>query len=145
MSISKKKRHLVYEKCRGHCAYCGREITLKQMQVDHIAPQCFTEWESNPTVDGQPTTKDPDRMDNLLPSCYRCNHYKRSYSLEQYRGMVATVHERIAKIYIVQVAMDYKILTMDEMLWDGKFYFEKQQNQEQHEDFSEIPYQTKEG
>lgn len=34
--ISKRIRELVYAKYNGHCAYCGSEITLKDMQVDHI-------------------------------------------------------------------------------------------------------------
>jgi hypothetical protein len=38
--ISKMKinRLEVYNKCNGHCAYCGKDITLKQMQVDHKEP-----------------------------------------------------------------------------------------------------------
>ncbi len=31
MKIDRKS---VYEKFDGRCAYCGREITIKQMQVD---------------------------------------------------------------------------------------------------------------
>jgi 5-methylcytosine-specific restriction endonuclease McrA len=34
----KINREEVYNKCSGHCAYCGKEITIKQMQVDHIKP-----------------------------------------------------------------------------------------------------------
>ena len=33
MKIPKKIRELVYAKCNGHCAYCGREIAYKDMQV----------------------------------------------------------------------------------------------------------------
>ena len=38
--MAKKKidREEVYNKCDGHCAYCGNEITIKQMQIDHIEP-----------------------------------------------------------------------------------------------------------
>jgi 5-methylcytosine-specific restriction endonuclease McrA len=38
MKLTKEIRELVYNKCGGHCAYCGVEITSKQMQVDHIEP-----------------------------------------------------------------------------------------------------------
>ena len=31
-------RKEVLEKYNGHCAYCGKEITLKEMQVDHKHP-----------------------------------------------------------------------------------------------------------
>lgn len=33
MAFSKKIRQLVYDKYGGHCAYCGREIAYKDMQV----------------------------------------------------------------------------------------------------------------
>lgn len=39
MSFSKKKREAVYAKYDGHCAYCGRSIDIKDMQVDHFKPQ----------------------------------------------------------------------------------------------------------
>ena len=35
-AISKKDRKLVYEMYNGHCAYCGCELELKKMQVDHF-------------------------------------------------------------------------------------------------------------
>ena len=38
MAISKSKREAVYRKYNGHCAYCGREIAYKDMQVDHFLP-----------------------------------------------------------------------------------------------------------
>ena len=36
--MTKKLRIRVYEKYNGHCAYCGRAIQYKVMQVDHIVP-----------------------------------------------------------------------------------------------------------
>ena len=35
MSVTKAMRQQVYEKYGGHCAYCGRQIEYKEMQVDH--------------------------------------------------------------------------------------------------------------
>ena len=40
--ISKAMRQQVYDKYHGHCAYCGREITMKEMQVDHIVPIAYS-------------------------------------------------------------------------------------------------------
>jgi 5-methylcytosine-specific restriction endonuclease McrA len=34
----KINREEVYNKCGGHCAYCGNDITIKQMQIDHKEP-----------------------------------------------------------------------------------------------------------
>ena len=37
--MTKDKRITVYDKYDGHCAYCGREIGLQDMQIDHIKPK----------------------------------------------------------------------------------------------------------
>lgn len=39
MAINKKIREVVYNKYNGHCAYCGKKIAYKDMQVDHFKPQ----------------------------------------------------------------------------------------------------------
>ena len=110
--IPKKKRQQVYDKCDGHCAYCGKEIEYKDMQVDHLQPQIETYQD------------DPHRIENLMPSCRRCNHYKRGYELNYFRGMIDTLPERISNNYIVKVALDFGIMSfIDE--WDALFYFEK--------------------
>ena len=70
MSISKKIRQQVYDKCGGHCAYCGREIAYKDMQVDHIHPQY---------------KGGSDDIGNLMPSCRACNFRKGTLSVEQFR------------------------------------------------------------
>lgn len=101
-------RQAVHAKYNGHCAYCGKGISLKEMQVDHIHPKC-----------GGGTN---DRH-NLNPSCRRCNHYKRDYPLNQFRDLMLTLYERIQNQYIDKVAIDYGIITLKP--WDGKFYFEK--------------------
>lgn len=33
--IPQEIRRQVYEKCNGHCAYCGCELKYEDMQVDH--------------------------------------------------------------------------------------------------------------
>ena len=38
-TISKKTREQVYNKYYGHCAYCGKEIQYKDMQLDHLIPR----------------------------------------------------------------------------------------------------------
>lgn len=37
--MTKEERLKVYNKYGGRCAYCGREIEYKDMQVDHIVPK----------------------------------------------------------------------------------------------------------
>jgi len=115
-------REQVYKKYDGHCAYCGKELKFKDMQVDHqIALSNI-----RPTgrdIFGKLIYPDKDNILNLMPSCRMCNHYKRAYSLENFRYLIKTIHERIHAKYIVRVAEDYGIIKYHE--WDGKFYFEK--------------------
>lgn len=110
-----KQRLEVYNKYGGHCAYCGKAIEYKDMQVDHIMPRRIYHGAEKGIV---------DRVENLNPSCRRCNHYKRANSLESFRMMLKTLHERVRKQYICKVAEDYGIIKVEP--WDGKFYFERE-------------------
>ena len=58
--MKKSERTKIYYKYDCHCAYCGKEITEKQMQVDHIQPEVF---------------QGTDDYYNLNPSCKECNNY----------------------------------------------------------------------
>jgi 5-methylcytosine-specific restriction endonuclease McrA len=100
----------IYNKYGGRCAYCGKFLEFKDMQVDHIIP--LRGWKGK-YVDG---------INNLNPSCRRCNHYKRAHNLEFFRHMLETLHERVRQIYIYKVAEDYGIIEIKK--WKGKFYFE---------------------
>lgn len=113
----KEQRVAVWQKYNGHCAYCGKEIAFKEMQVDHYWPQ----W--NGMFADKLGGFDVNSMDNLMPSCRRCNHYKRAYLPEDFREMMKTLHERLLKIYIAKVAEDFGIITIQP--FDGVFYFEK--------------------
>lgn len=82
--LTKTERQEVYDKCGGHCAYCGCELALKDMQVDHVVPMarsfdCFHATE---------TAEELDVMSNYLPACRSCNHYKGSSSLAGFRKNV---------------------------------------------------------
>jgi len=92
----------IYNKYGGRCAYCGKPIQYKDMQADHIEPQRLY-------VD----KKVADRIENLNPSCRRCNHYKRAEPLEIFRKMLKTLHQRTQKIYINKVAEDYGIIKVE--------------------------------
>ena len=102
-------RQAVYAKYDGHCAYCGKEITIKEMEVDHVIPQRY---------------HGTDDMDNLMPSCHTCNHYKRANSLENFRDwLLGELIDRLMKVYIFRVALRYNMITING--WDKQFYFEK--------------------
>ena len=120
MAIKKLIREAVHNKYGGHCAYCGKEIAYKDMQVDHIEPKCRAHiYRARHGADSS-----VDDIANLNPSCRRCNHYKRQATLEGFRRlMLGNIHERLEKIYIFKVALDYGIVSVEP--FDGVFYFEK--------------------
>lgn len=101
-------RAAIYDKFNGHCAYCGKEISIGDMQADHIVPK---------RLGGT------SEIENLNPSCRSCNHYKRAGGVGTLRRLIETMPEKLMKIYIFRVALDYGIVSLKN--WDGKFYFEK--------------------
>jgi len=110
MKINRERIHQKYD---GHCAYCGRVITIKEMQVDHFVPK----YKSRSIL------VNPDDPINLMPSCRSCNHYKRASHIEYFRELLMTIHTRIAKIYIVKVAINFGIIQFKP--FDGTFYYER--------------------
>jgi 5-methylcytosine-specific restriction endonuclease McrA len=114
--MKKEQRVEVYNKYDGHCSYCGKEIAYEDMQVDHYMPQRLRKFHN------RYAHIDFDGIDNLMPTCRRCNHYKRSLLPENFRKQMKTLHERIKKIYICKVALDYDILNIEP--FEGTFYFE---------------------
>ena len=119
---NKEKRQQVYNKCLGHCAYCGVEITLKQMQVDHIQPHwhTFTEQEASQVK----IVKGSHDLDNLNPSCARCNKWKSTYSVEHFRKVVETSLDRLERdTPNFRLARDYGLIEVVEK--PVIFYFER--------------------
>ena len=92
--LTKDERMAVYEKTNGHCAYCGCELEYKDMQVDHVIP--INGW----------SEQGEDTMDNMLPACRSCNHYKSRSTLEGFRKMV----ENMLKLFLCVIASPIKTL-----------------------------------
>lgn len=108
-AIPKKIRIKVYEKYNGHCAYCGCEIKLGEMQVDHV--------ESLYWYGGA------DELCNYMPACRACNFYKSTFSLEKFRENIKTIPERLEKEFIYRLSKKYGIIHEPDKLVE--FYFEK--------------------
>lgn len=115
-AIPKKVREAVYQKYNGHCAYCGKEITYKEMQVDHLIPVQRERF-------GRYTEEQIECFENYMPSCRRCNHAKRSFSLENFRKFVEEIPRKLRdRNYIYKVGLDYGLI--EEHPRKIKFYFE---------------------
>lgn len=111
MGFSKKTRETVYAKYDGHCAYCGKVIAIKDMQVDHYIPKRGWDEEGS------------DDMSNLMPSCRRCNHYKRAHSIETFRRYIEEIPQKLRQNYIYKVGLDYGNILENEK--PVRFYFEE--------------------
>jgi 5-methylcytosine-specific restriction endonuclease McrA len=122
MGKKKINRQEVYDKCDGHCAYCGKEITFKQMQVDHIKP--LYRNDNVVTLESWGVVRGTDDIDNLLPSCARCNRWKSTFGLEMFRKEIELQIERLNNYNNnYRMAKDYGLISEN----NNKviFYFEK--------------------
>lgn len=107
--LTRRDREFVFSKCAGHCAYCGLPITIDQMQVDHVEP--FSRGGA-------------DILDNMLPSCQSCNRYKKTMTLEDFRGAAsrwADILMRDNPAYRSAVRFGLVVQTFAPVI----FYFEK--------------------
>ncbi len=87
--LTYEQRITVYNKFSGHCAYCGCEIEINDMQADHVKPL---------ELGGA------DDMDNLYPACRSCNHYKHTLTVEKFRAAL----ERMPNV-LMRDSVTYKI------------------------------------
>ncbi len=104
-------RKIVYEKYNGHCAYCGKKIKYKDMQVDHIN-SVYMKGEDND-------------ISNLAPACRSCNFYKGTMTVESFRRQIGLIVERLEKVFIYRLARDYGLISEDKK--DIIFYFEEKE------------------
>lgn len=117
--IKKETRLLVWEKYGRRCAYCGCELEYKDMQVDHLWPVARSH---------QQPGLDPDRFENLMPSCRSCNFYKSSTTIDKFRYTMNGVHERLttgSAKFLVKLAIRYGIVEITP--FNENFYFENQE------------------
>ena len=120
-SISKKERDDVYAKFDGRCAYCGKPIEYKEMQVDHI--------KAHMNRGGK------DEVDNYFPACPVCNRVKCDSTLEGFKKRIKRCGEihRARKTPIMadsdKIAIAYGLTEEDHEI---KFYFEEKENEKKN-------------
>ena len=108
--LTARERKQVFDMYRGHCAYCGTEITFRGMQVDH----------KEPLYNGG-----ADKLENMLPSCRSCNFYKHTRDIEGFRTYLEGIPKRLERDNVAyQVGARFGIVRIGEP--KVQFYFEKQ-------------------
>ena len=117
--MKKGLRKQVYDKGEGRCAYCGEEVTLKNMQVDHIR----SKRNFNYGLRSEIPDYSVDDIRNLNPSCRPCNNFKGVWSLEEFRRELESQAAR-ARRYSVnfRMAENYGLIQVEER--PIVFYFE---------------------
>jgi 5-methylcytosine-specific restriction endonuclease McrA len=101
-ALTKKERAELREMFGGHCAYCGDVLPQTGWHADHVEPVYReTVWVNGYLAAGgeyvrgrlkktgksyQPQNH---RLDNLMPSCRKCNCSKNSYTLESWRRILS--------------------------------------------------------
>jgi hypothetical protein len=115
-TIPKKVREAVYQKYDGHCAYCGKELEPKGWQLDHLIPVQRERFKKY-------SEEELECLENYMPACRRCNHYKRAHSLEVFRKYIEEIPAKLYRDnYIYKVGLDYGLVEAHER--KIKFYFE---------------------
>lgn len=116
-------RQTIYNKCNGRCAYCGIDIKITQMQMDHIEPRwhTFSEYDA----EKHKIKKGSNDISNLNPSCSRCNKWKSTYTLDKFREVVQTSLNRLQRdTPNYRLAKDFGLIIETNI--EVKFYFEQQ-------------------
>lgn len=113
--LTKTERQTVYAKTDGHCAYCGCDITLRQMQVDHVASLYQDALHGSGTA---------DTIDNMLPACQSCNRYKSTMTLETFRAALSRIPDVLLRDNATyRIAVRYGLVTPAKKT--VVFYFER--------------------
>lgn len=133
MTFSKEQRIKIYSKYNGKCAYCGCDILLNNMQIDHVIPQRNFEWHIKnrhfkvPDFLKHLTIDDLNNEDNLLPSCRVCNGWKSTSDLELFRSELEVQTKRLnERSSNYRIAKKYGLI--EEINNPIIFYFEEKKS-----------------
>lgn len=128
MKLKKAQREALFEKFGGKCAYCGCELQ-KGFHADHVEP-IYRGWEEHHFHSGK-IKRGKDDVENLVPACPRCNRWKLTWTVEQFRNEISMQIERLIRDSAqFRLAMDFGIIK--ETQTPVKFFFEtyNQENQD---------------
>lgn len=124
--MKKKDREIIFNKYGGKCAYCGCELQ-KGWNADHIEAHWHTLTHEKAEKVG--IKKGSNDIENFNPSCPRCNKWKATFSIDEFRREIQLQIQRLnAYNPNYRLAKDYGLLS--ETPRPVKFYFETIQNTE---------------
>jgi hypothetical protein len=107
----------------GHCAYCGVMLG-DTFHVDHVKP-IYRGWQDGESV----SNRGLDNSDNMFPSCPRCNLWKKTFSIEQFREEIAAQIDRVRRDSPgFRLAEDFNLVHTTD--YDVSFWFERHRPKE---------------
>lgn len=119
--ITKAEREQVRQMFGGRCAYCGEPLSTR-WHADHFEPVMRgvgSYWSGQPAL-----RMENHRLDNMMPSCASCNISKATYSLEQWRDVIAGYVDAISRnMPTYRLARKYGLI--QETGATVTFYFER--------------------
>ena len=119
--MTKKERQVVFNKYGGKCAYCGCELQ-QGWHIDHIEP-AYHNWSDEDVKRHLKQDRGENTIENYNPSCPRCNRWKGTWSIEQFRNEISLQIERLERDSApFRMARDYGLIKTSEI--EVKFYYE---------------------
>lgn len=117
--MNKQEREKLHQKYGEHCAYCGNLIEYHEMHADHLVPI----WRNGlPT--GSKREIGTDDISNRMPSCARCNRWKSTHTIEEFRWEISQQLIRVRRDSAsYRMAFDYGMITENSN--NVIFYFER--------------------
>lgn len=119
--LTKAERATIRQMFDGRCAYCGEPLA-ERWHADHVEPVMRgvgSYWSGLPAA-----RMENHRIDNMMPSCAPCNISKATFSIDQWRLIIAghvAVLDRNQPTY--RLAKKYGLIS--ETQKPVEFYFER--------------------
>lgn len=106
----RKHKKSLFEEMNGRCGYCGCELDYNKATIDHKIPL------------GLGGNNDKE---NLIISCWSCNHYKHRRDIEMFRNSIKNTVKQLKHNSTYRLAYKYNRLYEADIETEIKFYFEK--------------------
>lgn len=95
--LSKAERRAIWEDAGGKCQYCGCEVRLSSMEVDHVVPYI---------CGGK------DERSNMVCACHACNNYKHCYGVDGMRDQLERLPDKLMRDTTFKLAVRYGLVTI---------------------------------
>lgn len=130
--MSDKRQH-IFGKSNGHCWYCGDDLRGRKWHADH--------FHTVKRYNGELTHPERDVIENLVPSCPRCNIMKDTGDIEYLRWLIGNFIKRLNRdITVYRHAKRYGLV--EETGKEVKFYFEKHGLEVEYKEVNEDASET---